>query len=52
VSHTGPWFHDGRYAELEDAVTYMWEHHQQRMGTPGSPTAAQVADLVAYLEAL
>ena len=52
VSHTGPWFHDGRHAALQDAARYMWEHHHERQGTPSSPTDAQLADLVAYLEAL
>jgi len=52
VRHTGPWFHDGRYDRLEDAARTMWEFWAEQIGEPSSPTEAQVADLVAYLEAL
>lgn len=52
VSKTAPYFHDGRYASLADAVKYMWEFHNAKLGAPSSPSAAQLTDLVAYLEAL
>lgn len=52
VQHTGPWFHDGRYDDLGDAVRTMWEFWADTIGEPSSPSDAQVADLVAYLEAL
>lgn len=52
VRHTGPWFHDGRYATLEEAVRTMWDYHHERIGQPTAPTDEQIADLVAYLEAL
>ncbi len=52
VSKTAPYFHDGRYASLAEAVKYMWEFHNAKLGTPSSPSAAELADLVAYLEAL
>lgn len=52
VRHTGPWFHDGRYATLEEAVRTMWRFHHDRIRQPSEPTDQQIADLVAYLEAL
>jgi cytochrome c peroxidase len=52
VWKTAPYFHDGRYASLGDAVKYMWEFHHAKIGKPSSPTAAELADLLAYLEAL
>lgn len=52
VSKTGPWFHDGRYKTLDEAVTAMWEFQTKRAGTPSTPTASERADLVAYLSAL
>lgn len=52
VQHTGPWFHDGRYDALEDAVRTMWVYQADRIGEPSTPTDEQLADLVAYLEAL
>ncbi len=52
VSKTGPYFHDGRTKDLSEAVKMMWEAQKKKSGKPGSPTAAQVADLVAYLNAL
>ena len=52
VRHTGPWFHDGRYDDLADAARTMWEFWAEQSGEPSSPTDAQLADLVAYLEAL
>jgi cytochrome c peroxidase len=52
VSKTAPYFHDGRYASLADAVKYMWEFHAKKVGTAPAPSAAELADLIAYLEAL
>lgn len=52
VSQTAPYFHDGRTKALPEAVKMMWEAQKKKAGKPGSPTAAQVADLVAYLNAL
>jgi len=47
VQHTGPWFHDGRFASLAEAASFMWEFQMDE-----APEAGQLADLVAYLEAL
>lgn len=52
VRHTGPWFHDGRYASLTDAVRTMWVYQAKLSGEPSTPTDQEIADLVAYLEAL
>lgn len=52
VQHTGPWFHDGRHATLDAAVRAMWAYQAGRIDLPATPTDAEVADLVAYLEAL
>lgn len=52
VRHTGPWFHDGRYATLEEAVRAMWRFQGDLIGDPTPPTDQEIADLVAYLEAL
>lgn len=52
VRHTGPWFHDGRYDRLEDAARTMWEFWANETGEPSGPSDEQLADLVAYLEAL
>jgi len=52
VSQTAPYLHDGRTKTLPEAVKTMWEAQKKKAGNPGSPSAAQVADLVAYLNAL
>lgn len=52
VSKTGPWFHDGRYKTLDEAVKFMWEFQTKKAGAPSSPTATELSDLVAYLNAL
>jgi len=52
VSVTAPYFHDGRYKSLGEAVRYMWEFQAAKGGKPSKPTDAQVDDLVSYLNAL
>jgi len=53
VSKTGPWFHDGRYKTLAEAVRVMWEFQAKKVGsTPATPSDAQMADLLAYLNEL
>ena len=52
VSKTGPWFHDGRYKTLGEAVTSMWEFQTKKAGQPSSPSATELADLLEYLSAL
>ncbi len=52
VSKTAPYFHDGRTTDLGGVVKAMWEFYGQKTGKPSTPTAAQINDLVAYLNAL
>lgn len=51
VSLTAPYFHDGRFATLEQAVRYMWEY-QQKAGTTEKLTEQDLRDLVAFLRIL
>lgn len=58
IAKTGPYFHDGRAATLEEAVRFMAEGGNQVAPTkdpmlaPTGLDAEQIADLVAFLEAL
>jgi len=47
VAKTGPWFHDGSIASLDEAVRLMGYH---QIGIPLEP--GQIADIVAFLGAL
>jgi len=47
VAHTGPYFHDGSIAQLDDAIRIMGEH---QLGVALS--AAQIASIRTFLEAL
>lgn len=51
VSLTAPYFHDGRFATLEEAVRYMWSF-QQKAGTTEKLTDADLRDLVEFLRIL
>lgn len=51
VSLTAPYFHDGRFATLEQAVRYMWEY-QQKAGTTEKLTENDLRDLVEFLRIL
>ncbi len=51
VSQTAPYFHDGRYQTLEEAVRAMWEY-VQRAGTSEELTEAELRDLVEFLRIL
>jgi len=51
VSHTAPYFHDGRFATLEETVRYMWSY-VQKAGTTESLSDADLRDLVEYLRIL
>ena len=51
VSRTAPYFHDGRFATLEQAVQFMWQY-QQKAGTTERLTDADLADLVEFLKIL
>ena len=51
VSQTAPYFHDGRFATLEQAVRYMWDF-QQKAGVTEKLTENDLRDLVEYLSIL
>jgi cytochrome c peroxidase len=51
VSRTGPFFHDGRFATLDQAVRFMWEY-VQKAGTTEKLTDADLNDLVEFLKIL
>jgi cytochrome c peroxidase len=51
VSRTGPYFHDGRYRTLEQAVRAMWEY-VQKAGTSETLTDDDIRDLVEFLKVL
>jgi cytochrome c peroxidase len=58
VSKTGPYFHNGSVATLEEAVRYMAKGgnlkapNKDPLLVPAELTDAQIRDIVAYLEAL
>ena len=51
VSLTAPYFHDGRFATLEQTVRFMWEF-VQKAGTTEKLTENDLRDLVEYLRIL
>lgn len=51
VSLTAPYFHDGRFATIEQAVRFMWEY-LQKAGTTEKLTEADLRDLVEFLRIL
>jgi len=51
VSGTGPWFHDGRYKTLDEAVRAMWEY-VQKAGTSEKLSDAEIQDIVEFLKVL
>jgi cytochrome c peroxidase len=51
VSLTGPYFHDGRYATLDETVKAMWEY-VKKAGTSENLTDADLKDLVEFLKIL
>jgi cytochrome c peroxidase len=51
ISQTAPYFHDGRFATLEQAVRFMWEY-QQKAGVTEKLTENDLRDLVEYLRIL
>ena len=48
VALTAPYFHDGRFATLEQAARYMWEY-LQKAGTTEKLTEDDLRDLVEFL---
>jgi cytochrome c peroxidase len=51
VSRTAPYFHDGRYATLEQSVRAMWQY-MQKAGTTEKLTDAELNDLVEFMKIL
>ena len=51
VSRTAPYFHDGRYQTLEQAIQAMWEY-VQKAGTSEKLTDDDLRDLVEYVKTL
>jgi len=51
VSRTGPYFHDGRYKTLEEAVRAMWEY-VQKAGTTEKLSDTDLQDIVEFLKIL
>jgi cytochrome c peroxidase len=51
VSRTAPYFHDGRFATLEQAVRFMWQY-QQKAGTTEKLSDQDISDLVEYMKIL
>ncbi len=51
VSRTGPYFHDGRYATLDQAMRAMWEY-MQKAGTTEKLSDDDLRDLVEFLAIL
>jgi cytochrome c peroxidase len=52
VSKTGPWFHDGRFKSLDEAVSFMWDFYKKKNDSKDTLTDADKRDLVAFLRAL
>jgi cytochrome c peroxidase len=52
VSKTAPYFNDGRHKTLSETIKFMWEFQAKNAGNPSTPTAAQISDLGAFLNAL
>ena len=51
VSRTAPYFHDGRFATLDQTVLFMWQY-VQKAGTTEKLTDADLSDLVEFLKIL
>ena len=51
VSLTAPYFHDGRFATIEQAVRFMWEY-LQKAGTTEKLTEDDLRDLAEFLRIL
>ena len=51
VSQTAPYFHDGRFATLEEAVRFMWEY-VQKAGSTEQLTDKDIKDLIEFLRIL
>lgn len=51
VSQTAPYFHDGRFATLDETVRFMWSY-VQKAGSTEQLTDADLRDLVEFLRIL
>jgi cytochrome c peroxidase len=51
VSQTAPYFHDGRFATLEDATRFMWEY-MKKAGSTEALSDAEMHDLIEFLRIL
>ena len=52
VSKTGPYFHDGRFKTLDEAVTFMWDFYKKKNDSKDTLSDADKRDLVGFLRAL
>lgn len=52
VSKTGPYFHDGRFKSLDEAITFMWDFYRKKNDSKDTLTDADKRDLAAFLRAL
>jgi len=48
----GPFYHDGRFKTLDEAVTFMWESYKKKNDSKDMLSDAEKRDLVAFLRAL
>ena len=52
VSKTGPYFHDGRFKTLDEAVTFMFDFYRKKNDSKETLSDAEKRDIVAFLQTL
>jgi cytochrome c peroxidase len=52
VAKTAPYFHDGRFKTLDEAVAFMWEFYRKKNDSKDTLNDAEKRDIVAFLRAL
>ena len=52
VSKTGPYFHDGRFKTLDEAVTFMFDFYKKKNDSKDTLSDAEKRDIVAFLRTL
>ena len=52
VSKTGPYFHDGRFKTLDEAVTFMFDFYKKKNDSKETLSDAEKRDIVAFLQTL
>ncbi len=52
VSKTGPYFHDGRFKTLDEAVAFMWDFYKKKNDSKDTMSDAEKRDIVAFMRAL